>query len=89
MAAARRAAALSWRSRSSLTARLSRSVVVVVVWTYTGLSAPEMEKRITTYSEFGISNNVNNIAQYVNIKFDIDIDQYIQYNDTLNYDNIT
>ncbi|CAO4150833.1 Acriflavin resistance protein [Methylorubrum thiocyanatum] len=37
--------------------------VVVVVWTYTGLSAPEMEKRITTYSEFGISNNVNNIAR--------------------------
>ena len=37
--------------------------VVVVVWTYTGLSAPEMEKRITTYSEFGISNTVNNIAR--------------------------
>ncbi|UMY16829.1 efflux RND transporter permease subunit [Methylobacterium organophilum] len=37
--------------------------VVVVVWTYTGLSAPEVEKRITTYSEFGISNNVNNIAR--------------------------
>ncbi|MEH3116241.1 MAG: efflux RND transporter permease subunit [Methylorubrum populi] len=37
--------------------------VVVVVWTYTGLSAPEMEKRITTYSEFGISNNVNSIAR--------------------------
>ncbi len=37
--------------------------VVVVVWTYTGLSAPEMERRITTYSEFGISNNVNNIQR--------------------------
>ncbi|GJE56007.1 MULTISPECIES: efflux RND transporter permease subunit [Methylobacterium] len=37
--------------------------VVVVVWTYTGLSTPEMERRITTYSEFGISNNVNNIAR--------------------------
>ena len=37
--------------------------VVVVVWTYTGLSAPEMEQRITTYAEFGISNNVNNIRR--------------------------
>ena len=37
--------------------------VVVVVWTYTGLSAPEMEKRVATYSEFGISNNVNNIKR--------------------------
>ncbi|GJE45431.1 efflux RND transporter permease subunit [Methylobacterium soli] len=37
--------------------------VVVVVWTYNGLSAPEMERRITTYSEFGISNNVNNISR--------------------------
>ena len=37
--------------------------VVVVVWTYNGLSAPEMEQRITTYSEYGISNNVNNISR--------------------------
>jgi len=37
--------------------------VVVIVWTYNGLSAPEMEQRITTYSEYGISNNVNNIAR--------------------------
>lgn len=37
--------------------------VVVVVWTYTGLSTPEMEQRVTTYAEFGISNNVNNIRR--------------------------
>ncbi len=37
--------------------------VVVVVWTYTGLSTPEMETRVTTYAEFGISNNVNNIRR--------------------------
>ena len=37
--------------------------VVVVVWTYTGLSTPEMEQRITTYAEYGISNNVNNIRR--------------------------
>lgn len=35
--------------------------VVVVVWTYNGLSPTEMEQRITTYSEFSLSNNVNNI----------------------------
>ncbi|GJD30295.1 Cobalt-zinc-cadmium resistance protein CzcA [Methylobacterium adhaesivum] len=37
--------------------------VVVVVWTYNGLSTSEMERRITTYAEFSLSNNVNNIAR--------------------------
>ncbi|GJE58593.1 efflux RND transporter permease subunit [Methylobacterium trifolii] len=37
--------------------------VVVVVWTYTGLSTTEMERRITTYAEFSLSNNVNNIRR--------------------------
>ncbi|MCP5899083.1 efflux RND transporter permease subunit, partial [Klebsiella pneumoniae] len=37
--------------------------VVVVVWTYTGLSTPEMERRVTTYAEFSLSNNVNNIKR--------------------------
>ncbi len=35
--------------------------VVSVIWTYTGLSTKEMESKITTYSEFSISNNVNGI----------------------------
>ena len=35
--------------------------VVVVVWTYSGLSTQETAQRITTYSEFSLSNNVNNI----------------------------
>ena len=35
--------------------------VVTVIWTYTGLSTPEMEQRITTYSEYAISSNVNGI----------------------------
>lgn len=35
--------------------------VVVVVWTYTGLDTTDMAQRITTYSEFSLSNNVNNI----------------------------
>ena len=37
--------------------------VVVVVWTYSGLSTTEMERRITTYAEFSVSNNVNNIRR--------------------------
>ena len=35
--------------------------VVTLVWTYTGLDTPEMEKRVTTYTEFALSNNVNGI----------------------------
>ena len=35
--------------------------VVSVIWTYTGLDTPEMEQRVTTYSEFSLSNNVNGI----------------------------
>jgi multidrug efflux pump subunit AcrB len=35
--------------------------VVTVIWQYTGLTPREMEARITTYSEYAISSNVNNI----------------------------
>ncbi len=35
--------------------------VVTVIWTYTGLSTPEMEHRVTTYGEFSISSSVNGI----------------------------
>src|SRR5712672_4351337 len=35
--------------------------VVTVIWQYTGLSTPEMEQRVTTYSQYAISANVNNI----------------------------
>src|SRR6267143_1348216 len=35
--------------------------VVTVVWSYTGLSTPEMEQRVTTYSQYSISANVNGI----------------------------
>ena len=37
--------------------------VVVIVWTYTGLDTTDMASRITTYSEFGLTNNVNNIQR--------------------------
>jgi multidrug efflux pump subunit AcrB len=35
--------------------------VVTVIWNYTGLSTPEMEQRVTTYSEYFISASVNGI----------------------------
>src|ERR1700731_2977651 len=35
--------------------------VVSVIWQYTGLSTPEMEQRVTTYSLYSISSNVTGI----------------------------
>jgi multidrug efflux pump subunit AcrB len=35
--------------------------VVSVIWQYTGLSVPEMEQRVTTYSQYSISSNVSGI----------------------------
>src|SRR5229473_2101578 len=35
--------------------------VVTVIWQETGLSTTEMEQRVTTYSQYAISANVNNI----------------------------
>jgi multidrug efflux pump subunit AcrB len=35
--------------------------VVSVIWQYTGLSTPEMEQRVTTYSQYSMSTSVNGI----------------------------
>jgi multidrug efflux pump subunit AcrB len=35
--------------------------VVTVIWQYTGLSTPEMEARVSTYSQYSISSNVSGI----------------------------
>src|ERR1700729_344352 len=35
--------------------------VVSVIWQYTGLTTPEMEQRVTTYSQYSISSNVTGI----------------------------
>src|ERR1700692_1053374 len=35
--------------------------VVSVIWQYTGLSTPEMEQRVSTYSQYSISSNVNGV----------------------------
>src|SRR6266436_5814001 len=43
--------------------------VVTVIWQYTGLSTPEMEQRVTTYSEYAMSTDVSidlAIAQIIN-----------------------
>jgi multidrug efflux pump subunit AcrB len=38
-----------------------RIPVVTVIWQETGLTTPEMEQRVTTYSQYSISANVNGI----------------------------
>src|SRR5918996_1092290 len=38
-----------------------RIPVVTVIWQFTGLSTPEMEQRVTTYSQYAMSANVNGI----------------------------
>lgn len=35
--------------------------VVTVIWQYTGLSPEETDQRLTTYSQYAISSNVNDI----------------------------
>jgi multidrug efflux pump subunit AcrB len=35
--------------------------VVSVIWQYNGLSTPEMEQRVTTYSQYSMSSSVNGI----------------------------
>jgi multidrug efflux pump subunit AcrB len=38
-----------------------RIPVVTVIWQYTGLSTPEMEQRVTTYSQYAMSSSVSGI----------------------------
>jgi multidrug efflux pump subunit AcrB len=38
-----------------------RIPVVTVIWQYTGLTTPEMEQRVSTYSQYSISANVNGV----------------------------
>ena len=38
-----------------------RIPVVTVIWQETGLSTPEMEQRVSTYSQYAISANVNGV----------------------------
>jgi multidrug efflux pump subunit AcrB len=36
-----------------------RIPVVSVIWSHTGLSTPEMEQRVTTYSQYAISTRMS------------------------------
>src|ERR1700681_1323658 len=38
-----------------------RIPVVTVIWSYTGLTTPEMEQRVSTYSQYSISASVSGI----------------------------
>src|SRR5271156_5365237 len=37
--------------------------IVTVIWTYKGMETTEVESRITTYSEYAITSNVNDIKR--------------------------
>ena len=50
----------AWTMRTDIFPEISIPVVTVI-WSYTGLSTPEMEQRVTTYSQYAISANVNGI----------------------------
>ena len=50
----------AWSMRTDIFPEI-RIPVVTVIWSYTGLSTPEVEQRITTYSQYAISTSVNGI----------------------------
>ncbi len=37
--------------------------VITMIWTYKGMDAEEFEKRITTFSEYAVSSNVNDVRK--------------------------
>lgn len=37
--------------------------VVTMIWTYKGMEASELERRVTTYSEYAVTSNVNDIKR--------------------------
>src|SRR6476469_6167281 len=37
--------------------------VVTMIWTYKGMETSEVERRITTYSEYAVTSNVNDITR--------------------------
>src|SRR5689334_18334201 len=44
--------------------------VISVVWTYSGLPAPQMEQQITQFSEYSLSGNVSDIKNITSETFD-------------------
>src|SRR5215204_354377 len=52
----------AWRARTDIFPEIDLPVVTVI-WTYRGMDPTEFEKRVTTYSEYAISSNVNDIRR--------------------------
>jgi multidrug efflux pump subunit AcrB len=50
----------AWTMRTDIFPEI-KIPVVTVIWSYTGLNTQEMEQRVTTYSQYAISANVNGI----------------------------
>ena len=50
----------AWTMRTDIFPEI-RIPVVTVIWQYTGLTTPEMEQRVSTYSQYSISASVNGI----------------------------
>ena len=50
----------AWTMRTDIFPEI-KIPVVTVIWSYTGLNTPEMEQRVTTYSQYAISANVSGI----------------------------
>src|ERR1700733_6030135 len=60
--------------------------LIVVVWTYTGLDTTDMSQRITTYSEFSLSNNVNSIKRMESTTFQGQAIEKIYFDQTVSID---
>ena len=57
-----------------------RIPVVTVIWQETGLSTPEMERRVSTYSQYSISASVNGIKNMEAQTLDGEMFSYIVSN---------
>ena len=51
-----------WQMRTDIFPEIDIPVVSVI-WTYKGMETKEVERRITTYSEYALSSNVNDIKR--------------------------
>ncbi len=60
--------------------------VVVVVWTYSGLDATDMVQRITNYSEFSLSSNVNNIKRIESTSIQGTVTERIYFDSSVSID---
>src|SRR3954454_9098255 len=55
-------AASIWRMRTDIFPEIDLPVITMI-WTYKGMDAEEFEKRVTTFAEYAVSSNVNDIKK--------------------------